>query len=271
MTMLDDKLPQLRRLAVYCTHVFRRFSENRCLMAAGALSFTSLLALVPLAAIGLALFSLFPAFSEIGQLASQFIIKTLAPQISDQAVVYFSQFLANAQRLAAPGFIILIATAIGLWFEIEAILDEIWNVRTKRPLMRRLMSLWMLLLPVLGPLLLGIILSILGRLLESSMIATFLPVVLEITGFSLLYFLLPRVSVRLAHAAIGGVIAGLLFETVKIGFGVYVTNFNSYETIYGALSALPMFLIWMYVSWVVALFGAVVTAELPKWKEGPAQ
>jgi len=90
---------------------------------------------------------------------------------------------------------------------------------------------------------------------------------LEIAGFTLLYMALPNVPVRFRHAAIGGVIAGLLFEVLKFGFGIYIRNFAAYDAIYGALSALPVFLIWTYLSWAVILFGGVVAAELPKIRD----
>ncbi len=259
-------LIQVGRFAQSVTH---RFTQKRCLMAAGALSFTSLLALVPLAAMGLALFSFFPAFAQTGQMLTHFILSSFAPHIGEGAVVYFGQFLTNAQKLAAPGIIILIITAMMLWIEIEAVFDDIWDINARRRVMTRLMAFWIL--PTLGPLLLGIGLSVVQHLASEEVSANLLPVLLEIAGFSLLYYALPQPRVNPWHAMIGGVTAGLMFEAAKAGFGFYVKNFSAYEAIYGALSALPVFLIWMYVSWAVALFGAVVTAELPKWKAGPTQ
>ncbi len=249
---------------LFVTQVLRQFTSKHCLMAAGSLSFATLLALVPFAAIGLAVFAFFPAFAQTGQIVSQFIFTSFAPHIGEGVLVYFGQFLANAQQLAAPGVIILIITAMMLLFEIESIFDSIWEVHTKRPWMARLMAFWML--PTLGPLLLGIGLSVIQYLVGDEISASVLPVMLEIAGFTLLYYALPQPAVNLRHAAIGGFIAGLMFEAAKAGFGFYIQNFNSYEAIYGALSALPVFLIWLYVSWAVALFGAVVTAELPKWR-----
>jgi membrane protein len=131
----------------------------------------------------------------------------------------------------------------------------------------------------LGPILIGLGLSVTapyfagvltgdGAAAQSiGLLAYLLPITLEIAGFGLLYMALPNVQVAFRHAAIGGVIAGLLFEVLKFGFGVYIRNFAAYDAIYGALSALPVFLIWTYLSWAVILFGGVVTAELPKLRD----
>jgi membrane protein len=266
-----------RRFARDALHMLRRFIAHHCLTSAASLSFTSLLAIVPLAAIGIAILSAFPVFAGIGDMLTGFVLRNFTPDANAAIQDTFRSLVTNAGNLTGVGILFLIFTSTMLLYEVEITFNEIWQVQEKRTLMARITIFWTVM--SLGPILIGLGLSVTapyfagvltgdGAAAQSiGLLAYLLPITLEIAGFGLLYMALPNVQVAFRHAAIGGVIAGLLFEVLKYGFGVYIRNFAAYDAIYGALSALPVFLIWTYLSWAVILFGGVVTAELPKLRD----
>ncbi len=266
-----------RRSGFYAAHMLRSFIAHHCLTSAASLSFTSLLAIVPLAAIGIAILSAFPVFAGVGDMLTGFVLKNFTPDANAAIQDTFRALVSNAGNLTGIGILFLIFTSAMLLYEVEITFSEIWQVQEKRTLMARMTIFWTFM--SLGPILLGLGLSATAPWFASvltgdgaaaqsiGLLAHLLPVTLEIAGFSLLYMALPNVPVRFRDAVIGGVIAGLLFEALKFGFGVYIQNFAAYDAIYGALSALPVFLIWTYLCWAVILFGGVVTAELPKIRD----
>jgi membrane protein len=275
--MNNELVTMARRFARDALHMLRRFIAHHCLTSAASLSFTSLLAIVPLAAIGIAILSAFPVFAGIGDMLTGFVLRNFTPDANAAIQDTFRSLVTNAGNLTGVGILFLIFTSTMLLYEVEITFNEIWQVQEKRTLMARITIFWTVM--SLGPILIGLGLSVTapyfagvltgdGAAAQSiGLLAYLLPITLEIAGFGLLYMALPNVQVAFRHAAIGGVIAGLLFEVLKFGFGVYIRNFAAYDAIYGALSALPVFLIWTYLSWAVILFGGVVTAELPKLRD----
>ena len=277
MRMNNELIIMARRFARDALHMLRRFIAHHCLTSAASLSFTSLLAIVPLAAIGIAILSAFPVFAGIGDMLTGFVLRNFTPDANAAIQDTFRTLVTNADNLTGFGILFLIFTSTMLLYEVEITFNEIWQVQEKRTMMARITIFWTVM--SLGPILIGLGLSVTapyfagvltgdGAAAQSiGLLAYLLPITLEIAGFGLLYMALPNVQVAFRHAAIGGVIAGLLFEVLKFGFGVYIRNFAAYDAIYGALSALPVFLIWTYLSWAVILFGGVVTAELPKLRD----
>jgi len=275
--MNNELIIMARRFARDALHMLRRFIAHHCLTSAASLSFTSLLAIVPLAAIGIAILSAFPVFAGIGDMLTGFVLRNFTPDANAAIQDTFRTLVTNADNLTGFGILFLIFTSTMLLYEVEITFNEIWQVQEKRTMMARITIFWTVM--SLGPILIGLGLSVTapyfagvltgdGAAAQSiGLLAYLLPITLEIAGFGLLYMALPNVQVAFRHAAIGGVIAGLLFEVLKFGFGVYIRNFAAYDAIYGALSALPVFLIWTYLSWAVILFGGVVTAELPKLRD----
>ncbi len=275
--LIASLIAMARRFGFYPIHMLRTFIARHCLTYAASLSFTSLLAIVPLAAIAVAILSAFPVFDGVGDMLTEFVLKNFTFDANAAIQETFRSFVVNADNLTGFGILFLIFTSFTLLYEVEITFGEIWQVPEKRTLMTRMTVFWTVM--SLGPILLGLGLSVSvpyfaslltgdGAVAQSiGLLAYLLPVTLEITGFSLLYLTLPNVRVAFRHAVIGGVIAGLLFEALKFGFGIYIRNFAAYDAIYGALSALPVFLIWTYLSWAVILFGGVVAAELPKLRD----
>ncbi len=278
-----------REGAAFVAYVCRRFAGDRCLATASALTFTSLLALVPITAIGFAVLAAFPAFEDVHRDIQMLVFQSFLPDVGLRVEEYFTTFVENAGKLTVVGLLGLGVTAILLLATIESTLNGIWRVREARPWQARLVVYWTLL--TLGPLLFGASLSLSGYLMavirasgveaatvQLARLAGVVPLLLGAGAFALLYMILPNRRVPPAHAVVGGLTAALLFEVLKRLFAAYVVQLPTYQTIYGAVSALPIFLVWLYVSWGAVLFGAVVAASLGDWRmdrvdraaEGPA-
>jgi len=261
--------------------VLKRFGQDQCMRIAAALSYTTLLALVPLGAIAFAILRAFPVFDDIQEQIKSLLFENFMPESVDGAGVYFDQFISQTQGLTAIGTIALAVTAIMLLSTIETALNAIFHVKTQRPFVPRLLMFWAVL--TVGPLLLGGSLSlgtyllvvtsfVEGEVLSGfgGMMAKLLPTVLAIFAFSVFYAIVPNRPVRVRDALIGGITAGVLFGVIRKLFALYITTFPAYQTIYGALSTLPIFLIWMYLSWAIVLIGAQVTASLAHWSRARA-
>ena len=254
-----------------------RFREERGLVIAASLSYTSLLALVPLVAISLSILSAFPAFEDVqGRLLEQ-ALGYVAPHAGADVQTYLDKFVSNTSNLTALGIVWLAVTAIMLLSTIESGFNAIWRVDSPRPLMMRLVAYWTTL--TLGPLLLGAGLSLstvifaagnfsaLG--LESGIaingVVRVIPLIFAAVGLTVFYLALPHRRIEWRHALLGGLVAALLFEGLKALFGLYLGRVGTFQSVYGSLSALPVFLIWMYLGWAVVLFGAAIAAARPEW------
>lgn len=265
---------QLRLACSFSAYAFRRFYRDQCLEAAGSLSYTSLLAIVPLFAVGLSALTAFPVYADARQAISALILRNLVPEVGEVVDTYVTQFAGAAVQLTAVGVVGLAVTAVLLLATIEWRFNFIWRVPTERPWLGRILGYWAIL--TLGPLLLGASLSLSSRALDLadqaglgvvlSRIAWLFPFLLSVAAFSSLYLIIPNRTVRWSDGFMGGLVAALLFQLIQMTFGYYVTRFVSYQAIYGAIAALPIFLLWMYLMWAVVMFGAVVAAALPEWR-----
>ncbi len=263
-------------LIPFLRFVQRRFKEDRSTQFAASLTYTTLLALVPVITIALTVFSAFPVFTSLMTQLKLFILSNFVPISAGKIIsVYMQQFSEKVANLTALGIVLLGVTAFMLMHTIDQAFNVIWRVRRKRPLVQRFLIYWAAL--TLGPLLIGASLSLMSYLVSLSLglvkdipligIITLkmVPVVLTIVSFALLYMIVPSRSVSPRHALIGGLLAGLAFELMKKAFTLYVTHFPTYTLVYGAFASVPIFLIWVYLSWLVVLSGAVITAALPSW------
>jgi membrane protein len=251
-----------------------RFRQARCLDSASNLAFTTLIAIVPLLAIGFAIVSVFPVFGEFSERVRMLATSTLLPEAAERVVgVYLGEFAARAAEVSAIGLLVLLVTVLVLVLTIERAFDDIWRSGSTRRRAPRLAVYGMLL--SLGPPLIGAGLWLTSLLLSWSMgwfvyldafmltLLRMVPFMLTLAAFGLLYYALPQPPVRVADAALGGLIASVLFEITKHAFGLYVTHVAAYQVIYGAFATVPIFLVWVYLSWVVLLIGAVLVAVLP--------
>jgi membrane protein len=258
--------------------VLKRWTEDRCPQIAGSLTFTTLLALVPVFAIAVALLSRLPFFDDVMVQIKVFLLLNLAPEIAGKIItVYMEEFRRNAGRLTTIGVAALVVTAVALMFTIDRSLNAIWRVRRARPFWVSVLSYLVLL--SIGPVLIAVSVSITTYLLAlsasmdvprhaHSFLLQAVPITVSATAFFLLYRLVPNRQVPWAHAAAGGLLAAVAFEVAKEVFASYMAHAPGYSVAYGAFAAIPFFLLWVYLSWLVVLFGAELTACLDYWKGG---
>lgn len=264
-----SQLPQL------ILHVVRRAKKNRLRVAAGYLAYVTLLSIVPLVSVVFSMLSAFPVFEEIKLQIEQYVYNNFLPTAGDIVQQNLNEFVANASKASAVGITALVLFALLLISNIDKVLNEIWRSPTKRPVIISFSIYWMVL--TLGPLLLGASIAISSYVLSlgglqsgvvNDLLAFFLrwlPLLFSVLAFLMMYMLVPNVRVQFFDALIGAIVAALLFELSKKGFALYISYFPSYQAIYGALATIPILFIWVYLSWIVVLIGAELTAGLPEF------
>jgi membrane protein len=252
----------------------QRFREDRLGITASSLTFTTLIALVPLLTVMLALFSAFPMFDKFQGALQQYFLQSLVPDaIAKPVLSTLNQFAAKANRLGSAGLVFLLISALALMLTIDRTLNAIWRVRKPRPIAQRVLVYWAAI--TLGPLLLGISLSLSSFALTASRgIVNALPgglalalqtlqFVLLMLAASALFRYVPNTDVRWRHALAGGLFVAIGFEVAKRALAWYVGAMPGISMIYGAFATLPILLLWIYLSWLIVLFGAVIAAYAP--------
>ncbi|MGI4848954.1 MAG: YihY family inner membrane protein [Janthinobacterium lividum] len=252
----------------------RRVAEERLPQVAGSLTYTSVLALVPVLTIALAIFTAFPLFDSFRTaLEAYFLRNLMPPNIANTILGYLTQFSTKATRLSAFGAVFLIITAISMIGMVDRTFNRIWRVRSPRPLVQRVIMYWTVI--TLGPLLLGFSFSVTAYLLTAtnglvgasamvgSVFYTLVSTLLTWGAFTLLYVVVPNRVIAWPDAAWGGAVAAVAFEISKRLFAIFITNFHTYTMVYGAVAAIPIFLVWIYVGWFITLVGALLSAALP--------
>jgi len=266
-----------RDLKIFFRFVSARFARDRCAQIAASLTFTTLLSLVPLITIALALFSAFPVFDDFSSQTKMYLLNNLMPETAGKVITHYTeQFAESAGQLSVVGLLILVVTAMLMLQTIDHAFNTIWQVTKPRPILKRWVVYWVVL--TLAPVLVGASLSLTSWLVGLSLgyaehVPLFgvgmlkgLPVLLTTLAFAMLFRLVPNRYVPLSHALIGAIVAAILFETMNRVFGYYVSHFPTYKLIYGAFASVPIFLMWIYLSWLTVLLGAVVAAALPHWR-----
>ncbi|HEU0199432.1 MAG TPA: YihY family inner membrane protein, partial [Burkholderiaceae bacterium] len=267
---IGPKLERAREVLAFAT---QRTREVRLLEAAASLTFTTVLSLVPLFAVVLAIFTAFPLFNEFRVALEKNLFRELLPeQYAPVILRYLNNFAAKAGQLTAVGLAFLVVTAIMMIFTVERALNDIWGVRVRRSLSQRILIYWALL--TLGPLLIGASLSATSYLASMSAgwvrqvpsgvrtVLDLLPVVLGGLALTVMYVVVPQRKVLWGDALIGGFTAAVISEIMREGFGVYLRA-GTVANVYGAFAIVPLFLLWVYLSWLTVLFGAAITANLP--------
>ncbi|UPW18920.1 virulence factor BrkB family protein [Agarivorans sp. TSD2052] len=256
--------------------LFSRMKQDKLTMIAGSLAYVSLLSLVPLVAVTFSIISAFPVFSGFQTLIEDFVFNNFVPASGEVVKQSLRGFVENASRMTAVGIGALAVVALMLISAIDKSINMIWRVKISRRWHGAFPIYWMIL--TLGPLLMG------GSLALSSYIFSIqvfsdetllgiwnqllrvVPLMFSIGAFCILYLLVPNKSIRFLHGLAGAVVAALLFELCKRGFAFYVSSFPSYQVIYGALASIPILFVWVYLSWIVVLIGAEITAALGEFE-----
>lgn len=258
----------------FIVFLFHRFSEDRCFQHAAALAYTTLLSLVPLLAVIFAVITAFPIFEHFNEQFQAIIFENFVPTSSILVQNYIQEFVKKTSQLTAAGIWGLIIVSLMLMATIDRALNTIWRTPKTRGVLMSFLVYWSLL--TLGPLFIGASLAATSYLVSLPLISyaasvvgllLIMPFLLSVLAFSLLYIIAPNHTVVIKHGIIGGLFAALLFEIAKKGFALYVRHFPTYETIYGTLATIPFFLVWIYVSWVIALLGAELTHGLSAFRD----
>lgn len=252
----------------------QRFREDRLGLTAGSLTFTTLIALVPLFTVTLAVFTAFPMFASFQAALEAYFVKSLVPEAIARPVLRaLTRFAANANRLGTAGLVVLVLTALSLMLTIDRTLNALWRVRKPRPIAQRVLVYWAA--ATLGPLLLGVSLTLTSYALTASRgLVGSLPAPVSFFFNALEFFLMagafaglfryvPNTHVRWSHALAGGFFVATGFELAKALLAWYLRSVPTYSALYGTFATVPIFLVWLYLGWVVVLLGAVIAAYAP--------
>ncbi len=260
-----------------------QFLDHDCPSRAGALTFTTLFAVVPMMTVAYVMLSIMPAYDGVAERVESFIFQNFVPTSSTVVQEYLGEFSERARGLSVVGFLFLFLTTFLLLVTIEGTFNTIWQVADRRKGMQRLFVYWgvMSLGPpmILGGMLISVYLTSLPLVTEmdvfglSALLLGYLPLILTCLGFTVLYFAMPHTQVKLRHAFLGGLLVMGALEVAKNIFQMVVAQ-SSVTSIYGAFAAVPFFLTWMYMVWVLILCGAIFVRTLgmrPELDLGPTE
>lgn len=263
------------KICAFAWFVIRRFSEERVPQAAASMTFTTLLALVPVLTVMVAVASIFPVFDRWSDSFVSFVNQTIVPQGADMVFDYIDAFRDQANRLTAIGSVMLVVTSLMLIRTIDNAFNRIWRVNTQRPWMMQFLVYWALL--TFGPLSLGVGISFMVGSVQDSVLssgaqqwADALKTAARLAFMTLLlwglYRFVPNRFVPARQAFVGALITAFCLETARFLFTWYMGNFDGYRSIYGAFAAVPFFLLWLNLLWTLVLGGAVLTSSLSYWQ-----
>lgn len=260
----------------------RLFKEDGCQQSAAALTFTTLFAIVPMMTVSFAILSAMPALRERGELIQEWAFDYFVPTAGSQVIDYLNSFSQQASNLTGIGILFLVVTAVLMLRTIEQSLNRIWKINTPRKGVTSLMMYWAVL--SLGPLSLGIGLAITSYVTSQAIFSetvsflggmrfwlSVLPLIFTTAMLTLLYTIVPNTSVPLKQSFIAALAAALLFELAKYGFTLFIRHAPSYQVVYGAFAAVPIFLMWIYISWLIVLGGALLVRVMVVFQQRRAQ
>ena len=260
-------------------HVLGRLNSDQSLVAAGMLTYATLLSLVPLMSVAVSIVAALPGAEGLSEQLQQFLFDNFVPAARETIEQKLNELTVNAKGVTAAMGVFLIVTSLILMHNIETTINRIFGVKSTRPLIGRFMVYWSAL--SLGPILLGASLALSSYFFSLKIFAgvqtsfsvlfhignALVPFFISMLGFLFRFVAVPNRPIRRSHAVVGAVVTAILFETAKKGFGLYISSFDGYTRLYGALAAIPIFLVWIYLSWSVILFGASFTAALGSFRE----
>lgn len=256
---------------------FKNLQKEHVHVTAGYLSYVTLMSLVPLMVVMLSVMTAFPIFTEIKVLIENFVYQNFVPASGDVVQKYITSFVGNASKMSAVAITALFIFAMLLISAIDKCLNKIWRVNKKRRIMTSFSMYWMVL--TLGPVLMGSSVVMTSYIISLVSLGDYdvfgfanialraLPLFASIAAFFILYMVVPNKVVPTKFAFAGAILAAALFEVAKKSFAIYVTQLPSYQAIYGALSSIPILFLWVYLSWLVVLIGALFTVSLEDYDD----
>ena len=275
-----DRLRDRARAGTFFRFLAKRSLDDNLFQAAGALSFTTVFALVPLSLVVFGVLSAFPVFGEWSDRLSNYVFSNFVPSAARSVESYLRQFSSNAGQLTAAGVIALRVSLLITLSGVEAAFNRIWRVKAARPKFSRFLVYWTVL--TLGALMAAASLAVSARFFALSVFETtaghvlewmllrLAPMAIELLAFAAIYRMVPHRTIKWRHAVAGALLATFLFELVKWGIGVYLGSFGSYSKIYGALAVVPIFLLWIYLTWTAVLLGASLASSISAFRYQPA-
>ncbi|MEO8779221.1 MAG: YihY family inner membrane protein [Rhodanobacter sp.] len=269
------------RLRYFRRFVWQRFIDDKCFETAGALSYTTLVSLVPLSVAVLAMFAVFPVFASARDTLIDFVFINFVPAAGLKVQETLQSFAANAKGLTGISILVMLFSALSMMISIEDRLNRIWRVHQARRWGSRLLLYWAAL--TLGPILVGAgiaatsyvtampFLSVASDQIHTigSSLLTTLPFLVTFFTLWLMYAVIPNIRVSRRDAAIGALLGAVLFEIARWGFGQFVAHAQTYQQIYGVLAAIPIFLLWIYLSWVIVILAASIAASISAYEYHP--
>jgi membrane protein len=255
-----------------------RFKTDQLALTASSLTFTTIIALVPFLTVALAVFTAFPMFSTLQTVLQKWLVESLVPDnISRQVLGYLTQFSGKASKLGTVGVAVLVATALALILTIDRTLNRIWRVQKPRPLRQRVLIYWAVV--TLGPLLLAASLAMTtyvfsagNGVLSQAGVVRWVFALLEFgliaAGIAGLYRYVPNTFVPWSHAWAGGLFVAVGIELAKKLLTLYISAMPTYSVVYGAFATVPILLVWIYMTWLIVLTGAVLAAWWPSLNLG---
>jgi membrane protein len=230
------------------------------------------MSLVPLMVVMLSMMTAFPIFSEIRELIENFVYQNFIPASGDVVREYITGFVSNTSKMSTVAITALFVLAMLLISAIDKCLNKLWRVNEKRQVMTSFSMYWMVL--TLGPVLVGSSLVMTSYIFSLASLGDYdflgitnilvraLPLFASIAAFFILYMVVPNKIIPVKFAFAGAALAAVLFEIAKKAFAIYIIQLPSYQVIYGALSSIPILFLWVYLSWLVVLIGALFTVSL---------
>ncbi len=265
------------RSTTFSRFLWQRFVDDRCFESAGALAYTTVFALVPLSTVVFAILAAFPVFDAWTQALIDFVFAYFVPEAASTVANTLHELAGSARQIHLKGLLALMLSVLLTMLAIEQTFDRIWRVPKPRHTLWRLVVYWTLL--SLGAVLAAASLAASSWLFSlpavsgatgswESLGLRLMPSVVALLVFTAAYRLIPNRPVPLRFALAGGLVATVLFESAKNGFAWYLQNTN-FEQLYGALAVVPIFLFWVWLSWVVVLLGASLAATLSAFRYQP--
>lgn len=261
----------------FAFYLFKQVKHEQIHVVAGYLSYVTLMSLVPLMVVMLSVMTAFPIFSDIKEVIEGFVYNNFVPTSGDIVQHHLTGFVNNASKMSAVAVTFLFLFALLLISAIDKTFNRLWKVNKPRRMITAFSMYWMVL--TLGPILVGssiVVTSYIASLVSigdydvlgvANIFLRLLPMFASIGAFLILYMIVPNKMVVFKYAFSGAVTAAVLFELAKKGFAFYVTQLPSYQAIYGALGTIPILFLWVYLSWLVTLVGAVLTVALQDFSD----
>lgn len=280
LNLLSPRLRDRARAQAFFRFLAKRSFDDNLFQAAGALAFTTAFAIVPLSIVVFSVLKALPGFKDWSNQLSHYVFSNFVPSTARSVESELQKFVDGSAGLTVAGVVALVISLLVTLNGIEGTFNRIWRVKSARPKLSRFLVYWTVL--TLGSVFAtaGIALSAkfydlpvfdtdLGKALEVLLLRA-VPFLIELALFAVIYRVVPHRTVHWRHAFSGAVLASLIFESIKWGMGAYLSRFGNYTLLYGALSVVPIFLLWIYFAWLAVLLGASFAASISAFRYQPA-